>query len=77
LKSTNTNSFKLYTGRLIKHHRLKRQITQQELADLLNVDRQYVWKIENGKINLTLDYLDKIVLKLKCNHSDFLKNLSE
>ena len=40
-------------------------MTLQELADLLQVDRQYIWKLENGKINMTLDYLDKIMQHLK------------
>ena len=33
---------------------------------MLGTDRQYVWNIENGKINLSLDYLDSIIIKLKC-----------
>lgn len=59
-------------GSMIKDKRLKKIITQQQFADLLNVDRQYIWKLENGKVNLTMDYLDKIVLELGCLHSDFL-----
>lgn len=46
-------------------------MTLQELADLLQVDRQYVWKLENGKINMTLDYLDKIIQHLKSSKEDF------
>jgi len=59
-------------GAMIKDKRLKKIITQQQFADLLNVDRQYIWKLENGKVNLTMDYLDKIVMELGCLHSDFL-----
>jgi transcriptional regulator with XRE-family HTH domain len=59
-------------GAMIKDRRLKKIITQQQFADLLNVDRQYIWKLENGKVNLTMDYLDKIVVELGCLHSDFL-----
>lgn len=44
----------------------------QELAEVLNVDRQYVWRLENGKINLTLDYLDKIIKALNVKHEEFL-----
>ncbi len=70
-------SSKKIIGSLIKKHRLNKQLTQQQLAILLQTDRQYVWKIENGKINITLEYLDKIISKLKCNHSDFLKGIKE
>lgn len=48
-------------GKLIKKERMKQKLSQQDLANLLKVDRQYVWRIENGKINLTLDYLVKSV----------------
>ena len=71
-KATEHNS-KILIGLLIKKQRLIKQLTQQELADLMIVDRQYIWKIENGRINLTLDYLDKIILKLNCTYKDFFK----
>ena len=57
-------------GKIIKQQREKSNMTLQELADLLQVDRQYVWKLENGKINMTLDYLDKIMLHLKSRKED-------
>jgi repressor LexA len=74
VKTNRTHISKEIIGKLIKQQRLNKQMTQQELADLLNVDRQYVWNIENGKINLTLDYLDKIIAKLKCTHNEFLNS---
>ena len=74
MKRSNTYNAKQHIGQIIKQQRVKKQITQRELADLLNVGRQYVWKIENGRINLTLDYLDKIITKLKCSNNDFFKN---
>ncbi|MBP7315911.1 MAG: helix-turn-helix transcriptional regulator [Chitinophagaceae bacterium] len=58
-------------GRIIKRQRKRLGLTLQELANLLEVDRQYVWKLENGKINMSLDYLDKIIDKLECNHYVF------
>lgn len=75
MKSFNTYNAKKHIGRIIKEQRIKKHLTQQELADLLSVGRQYIWKIENGRINLTLDYLDKIISKLKCDSSDFFKNI--
>ncbi len=65
-------SSKEIIGTLIKHRRKQKKITQQQLADLLNVDRQYIWRLENGKINLTMDYLDKVIIQLDCDHHDFL-----
>ncbi len=59
-------------GKRIKLLREEKNMTQQELADLLNVDKQYVWKLENGKKNLTMNYLDKLIQTLNCKHEDFL-----
>jgi transcriptional regulator with XRE-family HTH domain len=59
-------------GLTIEKNRRKKNISQQELADLLEVDRQYIWRLENGKVNLTMNYLDKIIKQLDCLQSDFL-----
>lgn len=47
-------------------------MTQQQLADLIGSDRQYVWNIENGKVNLTLDYIDKIAKALQVSQNEFI-----
>lgn len=65
-------SSKEILGSLIKSRRLEKNLTQQQLADLLEVDRQYVWRLENGKVNFTADYLDKIIFKLNCKQKDFI-----
>lgn len=59
-------------GKMIAVNRKKKNITPQQLADSLGVDRQYVWRLENGKINLTMNYLDKVIVELGCNHTDFI-----
>ena len=58
-------------GIMIKTKREEKKMTQTQLASLLDIDRQYMWRIENGEVNLTLDYLDKIILALNCNHDHF------
>jgi transcriptional regulator with XRE-family HTH domain len=52
-------------GMSFKLHREKKGIAQQELADTLGIDRQYMWKIESGKINMTLDYLENLMQKME------------
>jgi transcriptional regulator with XRE-family HTH domain len=64
-------------GRIIKYQRKKSGLTLQELANHLEVDRQYIWKLENGKINMSLDYLDKVIDKLGCKHEDFFNEKEE
>ncbi len=63
-------------GRIIKHQRLKCGLTLKELADKLEADRQYIWKLENGKINMSLDYLDKVIEKLGNNPEGFFLQLN-
>ncbi len=71
MESLHTYTAKQHIGQLIKQHRLIRELTQQELGAMIGVDRQYIWNVENGKINISLDYLDDIILKLKCTNKDF------
>lgn len=59
-------------GLRISMLRKQQNLTQQQLADLLEVDRQYVWKLENGMKNITLDYLDRIAKALSVEQSAFL-----
>ncbi len=59
-------------GRMIKVKREQKEISQQALGDLLQVDRQYIWRLENGKVNLTMNYLDRVIEKLDCHQGDFL-----
>lgn len=56
---------------MLKQQRLKSGLTLNELAEKLNTDRQYIWNIEKGKVNMSLDYLDKILLALKCSPREF------
>ena len=46
-------------------------MTLQALGDKIGKDRQYMWKVENGKINISVDALDVIIRVLGCSHSDF------
>lgn len=56
---------------MIRCERKRKGLTQQELADHLNSDRQYVCKLEKGKVNITADYLDKVINKLESRHEEF------
>ena len=54
-------------GKQIKTLRLQNNMTLQQLADLIKADRQYVWNIENGDVNLTIENL----LNSKWNEAQF------
>jgi len=59
-------------GLQLKLLREKKKISQQALSEKIGCDRQYVWKVENGHINISADYIDKFIKGLQCKHSDFL-----
>lgn len=72
MHSSFTYTAKQIVGKKIKFLREQKGMTQQELADLVKADRQYIYKIEAGKKNITLDYLDKIATALQVPQSEFL-----
>ena len=58
---------------MLKQQRLKSGLTLNELAEKMGTDRQYIWNIENGKINMSLNYLDKLLKMLNTNPNDFFR----
>jgi ribosome-binding protein aMBF1 (putative translation factor) len=43
----------------LRNNRDKKGYSQDELAEIMNVNRSTISKIENGKFNLSIDYLSK------------------
>ncbi len=48
---------RLKIGDKIRQIREKRGYSQEQLADLMNINRSTISKIENGKFSITIDYL--------------------
>ena len=68
---------KQIVGKKIRTLREKKKLTLQQLADMLDTDRQHISKIEKGKKNITLDYLDKIIEKLESKHEKFFNSKND
>ncbi len=60
-------------GENLKKLRVKKDISQIELARMLSVDRSFVSNVENGKNNPTLSTLRKIASALGVSTSELLK----
>lgn len=58
-------------GHNIKIERVKRRLTQAQLAELVDVHEKYIGKIETGKQNLTVKTLNKIALALNTEITTF------
>lgn len=73
---------KLQTGVLHKSFgariielRNKKGLTQEKLAELINVDRSYMGFLERGEKNATLDKIGKIARSLDVTISDLFKGI--
>ena len=49
--------YRLKLGDKIRIVREKRSYSQEQLAELMNINRSTISKIENGKFSITVDYL--------------------
>ena len=61
-------------GQRIKELRLKIPLTQEALAFKAEVDKTYLNEVENGKRNVSVVNLEKIVLGLEVSVSEFFTN---
>ena len=55
--------------------RSERGITQEKLCEFADVDRGHYQRVEAGKMNMTLDYLDRVRKALKCHWADLFRGL--
>ena len=60
-------------GENLRKLRLKKNMSQGDLATALSVDRAYISNIENGRMNPTLSTLEKIAAALRISSSEPLK----
>ena len=60
-------------GARIKESRKKRNMTQEKLSEKLDISRNYLSKIENGKKTMSLDLLFEIKDILEMSGNDMLE----
>lgn len=53
-------------GKSIERERLKKGISQSELAQLAGTTQSHISRIEKGKYNFTFDTLNEIAKSLNC-----------
>lgn len=62
-------------GSRIQVLRMRKKLTQMELAKLAKVHRSYLAAVETGDRNISLESLDKIIHALDMDYDDFFKDL--
>lgn len=65
---------KLRIGQRIKELRKKLEFSQEELANEAEVDRTYVTDVENGRRNISVEVLEKIIVALKVSVTEFFNS---
>ena len=64
-------------GRLLKEYRIKKNITQEELAELLNITPRQVQRIESGESRPSLRTLKLLIEILEISCEDVVKIIKE
>ena len=71
---TKMNKIEQRLGDQLKIVRLKKGLTQEQLAELSGLHRTYIGSVERGERNITVKNLYKILLAMNCSLSDFFKS---
>lgn len=61
----------LKIGMRIRELRNEKKLSQEALANIAEVDRTYMTKVETGKRNVTVKVLDKIIHALDSDFASF------
>ncbi|RFZ93002.1 XRE family transcriptional regulator [Mucilaginibacter conchicola] len=64
-------SIKLKVGQRIKELRKEIGLSQEALANKAEIDRTYVTDVENGRRNISIENLEKLVNALDIQFTDF------
>ena len=62
---------KLKVGQRIKELRKQLNLSQEALAYKAEVDRTYMTDVENGRRNISIEILEKIVTALEISFTEF------
>lgn len=65
---------KLKVGQRIKELRKKLELSQEALAYEAEVDRTYVTDVENGRRNISVEVLERLIAALRVSFSDFFNS---
>jgi transcriptional regulator with XRE-family HTH domain len=55
--------------------RVEKNISQDALSKLTDIDRSYIGRIDRGEVNISLDKLFKIAKALKCQPADLMPEI--
>ncbi len=59
-----TETYQQKIGRTVRKYRKDKEMSQQELADKVNISRSYLSEIESGKVNASFQVMSRIMNEL-------------
>jgi transcriptional regulator with XRE-family HTH domain len=62
-------------GKAVRNRRQKLGVSQEEFADMCELDRTYVGGVERGERNLSLINIEKIALAFRVSLSELFKGV--
>lgn len=65
---------KLKVGQRIKQLRKQLNLSQEALAYKSEVDRTYMTDVENGRRNISIEILEKIIVALQVSFEEFFND---
>jgi transcriptional regulator with XRE-family HTH domain len=65
---------KLKVGQRIRELRKQLELSQEALANEAEVDRTYVTDVENGRRNVSLEILERLIRALNVSFSEFFNS---
>lgn len=71
------SAFNKQLGLLIRKKRIQKGLTQSEVADKMNLDYQYISRVERGLISPTIYWMNSLCEALEINPSSFLHEFEE
>jgi transcriptional regulator with XRE-family HTH domain len=71
------SEFNKRLGLLIRKKRIEKGLTQLELADAMNLDYQYISRVERGLISPTLFWMTKLSSALNIPFSELINEFEE
>lgn len=65
---------KLKVGQRIRELRKNLELSQENLAYKSEVDRTYMTDVENGRRNISIEILEKIIIGLEVSFTEFFNS---
>jgi len=63
-------------GKKVCELRKSKNLSQENLGHLIDSNKQFIWKVENGKFNPTISTLYFLSKALKCNISELIPEIN-